>query len=529
MKLFHAAFSIAILNSFALAVSAAEADPVVQVVGGQIKGRLTAGGGATFKGIPYAQPPLGDLRWRDPAPVKPWTGVRDADAFGSRCTQESPGSNKQGPQGSEDCLYLNVWTPEWPARSPKPVMVWIFGGSNTGGTAAAEVLDGTSLSRRGVVLVTLDFRLGVFGFFAHPGLTAESPHHSSGNYGLLDQVAALKWVHDNIAKLGGDPGNVTLFGQSSGGIDTSYLVASPLSKGLIHRAIQESGPPFRPTDSLAQTESLGVKFAESLKAPAADAVKFLRSLSGPELQKAAVAKIGNGAVPLMRPLIDGYLLPKNGALIYRDGQDLPIPVIVGNNLFEQTRNYKPDVMKRWLKDNFGSLALKAENFYGYANDGTGKPDPVFGSAATQIRADVRDRCPAIAEGIWRSSHGHTTYEYMFDPPIAGEPATRHEAEIPFVFGNLLPSGRLGGPFTDADKKISADIQTYWTNFARTGNPHSKGLTEWPKFTAATRSYLEYTIHDGPVARENLRRNICDLYIEALKETIPANTAGDYPE
>ena len=410
-------------------------------------------------------------------------------------------------------------------------MVILYGGSNLGGAASVEYMDGTSLSRRGVVMVTINYRVGIFGFFAHPGLTAESPHHSSGNYGLLDQLSALKWVHDNIAKFGGDPGNITLFGQSSGAIDTSLLVASRLSKNLIHRAIQESGPPFRPTVSLAETEPSGVKFGQSLKAPSgsAEAVKFLRSLAGSDLQKAAVATLGNSPVPLLEPLIDGYLIPRYPALSYQEAQELPIPIIVGHNARETTRNYKPEVMRKWIKDNYGSLAPKAEEFYGWAKDGTGYDDPFFGSSTTQIRADVRDRCPAIAEGVWRSSHGRTTYEYMFDPPIAGEPATRHSAELPFVFGNLLPAGVVGGPFTDADRKISSAVQTYWTNFAKTGNPNSKGQPEWPKFNPTARPYLEFTIHDGPVARENLRRNICDLYIAALKETIPGNTAGDYPE
>ncbi len=526
MKLFNTALSIALLSSAAHVAAGADADPVVAVTGGQIKGRTIDGGGATFKGVPFAQPPVGGLRWRDPAPVKAWTGVLDAAAFSPACTQQS---TKQVSQ--EDCLYLNVWTGEWPSKSPKPVMVWIFGGSNTGGSPAAPYLDGTSLSGRGVVMVTINFRLGIFGFFAHPGLTAESPHHSSGNYGLLDQLAALKWVHQNIAKFGGDPARVTLFGQSSGAIDTSYLAASPLSKGLIHRAIQESGPPVRPTDTLAQTEPLGVKFAASLKAPAgaAEAVKFLRSMPGPDLQKAAVAALTNNPVPLMRPLIDGYLLPKYGVLMYQDGLDLPIPIIVGNNSQETNREYPPDVMKKWLQDNYGSLTPKAEEFYGWANGGTGHNDPFWGSSTIEIRADVRDRCPAIAEGVWRSSHGHTTYEYMWDPPIAGEPSTRHAAEIPFVFGNLLPKGEMAGAFTGADKKISADVQQYWVNFAKTGNPNGAGLPEWPKFNATVRPYLEFTVHDGPKARENLRRNICDLFIAALKETIPGNTAGDYPE
>ena len=531
MKSLNAVIFYALLSFAAAGASAAAMDPVVGVTGGQIKGRVIPSGGAVFKGVPFAQPAVGELRWRDPVPVKPWTGVRDTGAYGPACTQRNSGRRADLEGNQEDCLYLNVWTPDWPAKTPKPVMLWLFGGSNNTGAGSEPYLDGTSLSRRGVVMVTINFRLGVFGFFAHPGLTVESPHHSSGNYGLLDQVAALKWVRDNIAKFGGDPRNVTLFGQSSGGMDTAFLVASPLAKGLIHRAIQESGPPIRQYNTLADAEQLGVKLAASMKAPAqdAEAVKYLRALPGPELQKASLAlKTNLGDVAVTE--IDGYVILKNVALVFEEGHEQPVPIIVGNNAREQSHDYSPEVTKRWIKGNFGSLAPKAEEFYGYANGGTGNDDPFHGSPGAQITADTRQRCPAIAEGIWRSAHGRTTYEYLFDPPVAGEAFTKHTAEIPFVFGNLLPKGfAMGGPYTDADKKISADIQQYWINFAKTGNPNGNGLPEWPKFNATARPYLEFTLHDGPQVKEGLRRNICDLYIEALKETIPAGTVAAYPE
>jgi para-nitrobenzyl esterase len=516
-----------IITTLSIALlGAAAPDPVVTITGGQIKGRLIEGGGATFKGVPFAEPPLGELRWRDPVPPKPWTGVRDAGAYRPPCTQPSP--NRQDSQ--EDCLYLNMWIPDLPAKSPRPVMLWLFGGSNVGGSGNEPVLDGTSLSRRGVIVITMNWRLGVFGFLAHPALTAESPHHSSGNYGLLDQIQALKWIRENIARFGGDPGKVTLFGQSSGGMDTAFLVASPLSKGLIHRAIQESGPPVREFEPMKETEQRGVKFAESMKAPpGAEGIKYLRSLSGPELQKAAVATKTDAPGVVAITEIDNYLILKYVALVYQEGGDLPVPMIIGNNAQEQNHSYKPEVMKKWIKDNYGSLSAKAEEFYGWADGGTGKDDPFYGSSGIQITADTRQRCPAIAQGVWRSSHAHTTYEYMFDPPMAGEAVTRHSAEIPFVFGNLLLRGSPAVPYTEADRKISNDVQTYWTNFAKTGNPNGNGLPVWPKFDGAARPFLEFTVHNGPVVKENLRRSICDIYIQALEETIPANTASAYPE
>jgi len=222
-----------VLQGFATLILAglagAQESPAVAVSGGKIRGSALSSG-AVFKGIPFAAPPLGNLRWREPGEVKPWSGVRDSTQFGSRCMQNGDGV-------SEDCLYLNVWTPEWPPKSSKPVMLWIHGGGNFAGASSDAIFDGESLARLGVVLVSANYRLGVFGFFAHPELTAESKHHVSGNYGLMDQVAALKWVHDNIARFGGDPRNITIFGESAGSLDINVLLTSPLTKGLFARLI----------------------------------------------------------------------------------------------------------------------------------------------------------------------------------------------------------------------------------------------------------------------------------------------------
>src|SRR5215472_13400906 len=223
------------------------ADPTVTVTGGPIRGANLKESGAVFKGIPFAQPPVDDLRWQAPALVKPWAGVRDAVAFGPPCAQNAGGRMLE--TSREDCLYLNVWTPEWPSQSAKPVMIWIHGGGNYGGTASGANFDGESLARHGVVVVTTNYRLTIFGFFAHPELTRESPHHASGNYGLMDQIAALQWVHDNIGKFGGDPGNVTVFGQSAGAVDANVLMTSPLAKGLFEKVIAESGTVTRNPDT----------------------------------------------------------------------------------------------------------------------------------------------------------------------------------------------------------------------------------------------------------------------------------------
>ena len=247
----HSKSTIPALMALALLpmMAAAQEPPAVVVTGGKIQGAPLKGGGAVFKGIPFAAPPVGDLRWREPMPVKPWTGVREATNFGARCMQGGEGV-------SEDCLYINVWTPEWPSKSRKPVMLWIHGGGNFAGSSSEAIFDGESLARHGVVLVSANYRLGIFGFYEHPELTAESKHHASGNYGLMDQVAALKWVEQNIARFGGDPRNVTIFGESAGALDINVLMTSPLTKGLYARLIGESGPVVEPP-SLAEGEKKG--------------------------------------------------------------------------------------------------------------------------------------------------------------------------------------------------------------------------------------------------------------------------------
>src|SRR5450631_2512574 len=247
--------------NFAQTAAAAVPDPVVAVTGGQVRGRLLEGGGAIFRGIPFAQPPVGALRWREPMPVQGWVGVREADKPGPPSAQPALGWNDDfAAAGSEDCLYLDVWTPRAEPGAGLPVMVWIHGGANVAGAGGFDPLyEGKSLIGHGVVLVVVEYRLGILGYFAHPELTQESPHHASGNYGIMDQAAALRWVRDNIVRFGGDPGNVTLFGQSAGSMDVLALMTSPLAKGLFHRAIAESGPsryyPSAPT--LPESERAG--------------------------------------------------------------------------------------------------------------------------------------------------------------------------------------------------------------------------------------------------------------------------------
>jgi para-nitrobenzyl esterase len=267
--------------TLAAILSAADSGPVVTVTGGRVRGAmLEKGRGAVFKGVPYAQPPVGELRWREPVPLKPWTGVREAAAFGPVCAQ-LPGIVPNAAEISrEDCLYLNVWTPEWPSGPSQPVMVWIPGGGNSAGGSSQPQFDGEPLAGRGIILVTVNYRLGSFGFFAHPALTSESPHHASGNQGILDQIAALKWVRANIAGFGGDPKNVTPFGESAGSLDVSVLMTSPLAKGLFVRAIGESGAVILLGDPLTlhPAEQRGVEFAARWKVPPGASLQDLRAV-----------------------------------------------------------------------------------------------------------------------------------------------------------------------------------------------------------------------------------------------------------
>ncbi len=332
-----------------------QAAPEVSITGGRIRGALTGQGGAVFKGIPFAQPATRDLRWREPVPAKPWSGVRDASAFGPPCVQ----GGAQAAKSSEDCLYLNVWTPAWPPESRAPVTVWIHGGGNFAGSASEAIFDGESFARRGVLLVTTNYRLGVFGFLAHPELTKESPHHVSGNYGLLDQILALRWVRANIARFGGDPGNVTIFGESAGSLDVNVLMTSPLSKGLFHRVIGESGPVVDPPP-LSEGEKKGESLAAKLNITGAPALPRLRALSSDELQKAA----GPGLAFLGAQLgvvVDGWVFHESPMKAFAEGREHPVGLLLGSNSQELQKPFFPmsGSLADAIKEEYGPLAERA--------------------------------------------------------------------------------------------------------------------------------------------------------------------------
>jgi para-nitrobenzyl esterase len=510
-----AARLIAVGMLFTLEAVAADSGPVVAVRSGQIQGVMLEKGGAAFKGIPYAQPPVGDLRWREPMPAKSWSGVRDASEFGAPCAQTAVFPFGLSDISKEDCLYLNVWTNEWPSRSPKPVMVWMPGGGNFGGAASQPVYDGESLARRGIVLVSLNYRLGVFGFFSHPLLTRESPNHASRNQGILDQIAALKWVRDNIAVFGGNPSNVTIFGESAGSVDVSVLMTSPLSRGLFHRAIAESGTV---TDLglgepllLAQAEKRGQEFAGRWGLAANPSLADLRAVSAADILKAEPNYL-QLLPPDLGVTIDNYVFSKKPAEVFAVGQEHSVPLLVGSNARERIPGTTPPTdFKKSIEDNYGPLAERALALYMANAD-----DPMYGTSADQWVADIEFRCSAIAQLMWHAAAGNAAFEYEFARVPAGWESlgATHATELSYLFGTLdrgvFPQRRPSS-VNAIDGQVSDVMQQYWTNFAKTGDPNDGRLPRWRKFDASSRAYIQLT-ETGPIPKEGLRRSYCDVFI-----------------
>jgi para-nitrobenzyl esterase len=464
---------------------------------------------------------VGDLRWREPLPVKPWTGVRDANAFGAACVQwadaEGDWNWSFAKAGNENCLYLNIVTPVWPAKKPLPVMFWIHGGGNEGGTASTPLFNDGTLVDHGVLLVTVNYRLGIFGFFAHPELTRESPHHASGNYGLMDQILALRWVIANIAKFGGDPHNITVFGQSAGALDTGLMMTS-LARELPQKAIVESGTPLHTLlSSRTPAEQAGAEFAAAMKAPAGeDAVKFLRRMPAEDLLKAVNAQDAQHH-PTTHPIIDGWVIPRSPAEVFASGQESAIPMIIGSNAIESGSTATTDELRTTIQKEAGDFAPQALALYGLANGGQGTADPLYGSAGDQWVADTRYRCAATTEAAWHSAAHHPTYAYEFQRVSPGEAkGATHSAELPYVFGYYPKSGQFeaAAKFVDADFRLAGEMESYWTNFAKTGNPNSEGLPHWPGFEQG-QAFIEF-MQDGGIANAaGLRIPQCNLYREVL--------------
>ncbi|MGH9561031.1 MAG: carboxylesterase/lipase family protein, partial [Terracidiphilus sp.] len=338
--------------------------------------------------------------------------------------------------------------------------------------------DGT-LANHGVIVVTINYRLGIFGFFAHPELTRESPHHASGNYGLMDQILALHWVRDNIAHFGGDPEDITIFGQSAGSMDAGALMTSHLARGLFQKVIAESGAAisFGPSP-LSQAEQLGAQFASSFAIPAGQhPIAYLRGLPAQEL----IARAADSHSSPITPDVDGYVIPQTPAKVFRDGDEAPVPLLIGTTSREFGSPETPDQTRKRIEETAGQYAPQFLAAYGLSGNGHGEDDPLYGSPASQYSADMGFHCPITTEALWHMDAHQPTYEYEFDHAIPGQEAQGavHSADLPYAFGYFPIVGNISGPFGPIDKHLAELVQSYWTNFAKTGNPNSVDVPAWP--------------------------------------------------
>lgn len=474
-------------------VAAAIRDPVM-TRNGQVLGiRGTDPSITVFKGIRFAAPPVGTLRWRAPQPPETWKGVRTASEFGAGCIQNIVSKRKPWTYEfmthgaiSEDCLSLNVWTGAASSSERRPVFFYIYGGAFSEGSGAVPVYDGEGLAKKGLVVVTANYRVGVLGFLAHPELSMESSSKSSGNYGQLDQIAALRWVQQNIAAFGGDPQTVTVAGQSAGGMSVHNLIASPLARGLFHRAVIQSGGSnvgggtlSVGVRTLADAEADGVKFAAS---KGARSIADLRAMSWQKLMEPSRTSNSEGGRNLfMRfsPIVDGYLLKAPAREVMAQGKQNDVPVLTGVNEGELGGLMGPpspataeSFLKR-TRQQYGSFEDKFLTLY------PSSTDPA--AAEAQIQS-TRDRA-LVSLYLWARERAKTAktdaYVYMWDHALPGPDAERfgafHSSEIPYVLNTLYMSNR---PFTEADRKIAEMMSSYWANFAATGDPNGNGLPRW---------------------------------------------------
>ncbi len=542
--------------------------PEVEVAQGRLRGRWKARGSvAVFRGVPFAAPPVGDRRWRPPAPAEAWSGVREAAKDGPMAIQRAAdlelflGALIQGqgwsrpraaaleallprmptPPQSEDCLYLNVRTPSPDPAAELPVMVWIHGGDHQDGSGADIYYAGNALPGHGVVTVAINYRLGVLGYLAHPELRAESADGVAGNYGLLDQIAALEWVRDNISAFGGDPGNVTIFGESAGGESVVQLMSAPGARGLFHRAVPQSpanagqmlhlDQPF--VDHPPATE-LATGFAAELGITGPDQLPRLRALDPDRLYEVARADrlLGNHY-----PVIDGVTLPESPLSAFAGGRQAPVPLLIGSNANEGTLIRPllgaPMVDFRHRPVPAGRLQPEVVDALGDDLDRLVAHYPGLDRADEQAEIDFMGDHMFGARAYWYARHhaaaGHPTHLYLFARVPKSERQTAgayHAAELPFVHGTNVPIL----PLTRADKALSAEMMRYWTDFARTGDPNGAPVSgshpAWPAFDPETPTWIrfDHTISVGPVERRE-RYEIFNARTAALVEQMAALAGG----
>jgi len=503
---------------FCLPATALAQTHPVRTESGPVSGVALSHGLEVFKGIPFAAPPVGKLRWRPPQPPEAWKGVRKADHFGAPCMQRVP-TGRMGPwtrvfnsekQPSENCLYLNIWTTAKRPEKLRPVMVWIYGGGFTSGAGSVEIYNGAALARKGVVVVNANYRVGPLGFFSYPALTAESPRHSSGNYGLLDQIAALRWVQSNIAAFGGDPRRVTIFGQSAGAESVWQLMQSPLARGLFERAIIMSGAGVLPSKrlagerSLASAEQEGRRVARQL---GAHSLEQLRALPAQKIIQASQQEPWG-------PIKDGWVIRAG----WHPAHEVPvISGMVADDIgigYYGTGPAPPVTLKDYhkkMQQICGAEASECEKLY---------PATENGQAAAVIRSALQDRA-RVSLYKWGMSQVRLSpqvYTYYFNQklpwPQHPEYGVFHASELPYVFDNL---GLMDRPWQAADRRVAREMSAYWTDFAKTGNPNTKGLPEWPAFHVGNLTIMQLAARMQPIPLASPARQ--RFWMEHLKKPL----------
>jgi len=558
-----AAGDAAVATGDGAALLEAGSSPVVTIGDGALQGHVD-GSVYAFLGIPYAKPPVGPLRWKQPQPPDAWTDMRDASQYGNRCPQNASSTNMTAASTTEDCLYLNVWTPN-PTAPKLPVMVWIHGGGNFGGSASDPVpfadggyfYRGASLAGNGAVVVSLNYRLGVFGFFPHPGLVAEGS--KAGNQGLWDQRFALQWVQANIAKFGGDPTNVTIFGESAGSYNVCLHVASPQTPPLFERAISESGGCTTRQPTLAEAQPLALSLAADLGCPgaaaggsdggepegggatdasladaASDSLACLRGLTTQALLDSKPENTSSGLAQIFDAVIDGDFLSDQPRTLYESGKTAKVPYVLGSNndegtLFELGMTPVTDQagLTAAIEQQYGDAGAELATLYPVSEFDGGVPNP-YQAALTRIVGDSLIVCETLDSAMLVASQGVSVHMYNFDIPVeipglvgtaSGEIflGASHGSELPYVFGT-------SPQFASNTQQSSASqlIERYWTRFAGTGNPNGASDLAWPPLSPTSNMRIEFTLQQ-PAILTNFRTTECAFWISTYKAAFTSTT------
>jgi carboxylesterase type B len=490
----------------------------VKIDAGELSGVSTANPAVTvYKGVPFAAPPVGALRWTPPVAPAKWTGVRKADKYGAACMQRGrgePGAGGDQVEPNEDCLYLNVWTPAKSAADKLPVMVWFFGGGFSGGSSAAPGFEAVGLASNGVIVVTINYRLGMLGFLTSPELDAESPRKVSGNYGLLDQIESLKWVKRNIAAFGGDPNQVTIFGQSAGAGSVQFHAVMPQARGLFQRAISQSGT-MDTGDPLIWQGAMSyrtLKEAETnhwhyLRGIGLDSMAKLRAMTAEQLISLPAPNFPQFP-PFFCPVLDGYVMPSSYQQAYAHRKQADVPFMVGTAAedLSGTPTFKTTVAayRQWVQQKFGPMADEFIRLYPAANDEEA-------SVAQNLALHDQNRISKLGwANEYRNGVRSSIYIYFWNHPWPGQEGRGafHGSEIPYVMGSLAS---VKQPFNDNDRKISETMTQYWANFAMTGNPNANGLADWPVY-APSNNRTTMQLGDSPGVIEPATEARVDFFL-----------------